>query len=441
MRNTSIILSLLITALFSLTAFAQQPEISFFRPYDQDGINQFETTKTEADDKGFEGVKVRVGGNFTQQFQALSHSNTADLVWNSDSTANINELAALKPGFNLATANLNIDVQLQDGIRLNLVTYLSSRHHAEAWVKGGYLQIDRMPFFDSELVDNLMEYLTIRIGHMEVNYGDAHFRRTDNGNALYNPFVGNLIMDAFNTEIGGEVYFQSNGVLAMLGVTGGEIKGEIGEVTGPPTDDKLKRSPTILGKVGYDSELNENIRLRVTGSAYYTSSSKRNVLYSGDRSGSRYYLAMENTAASTGSNFTSGRYNPGFTDQVTAIMANVFVRAYGLEVFGTYENASGRTSSETEERTASQFAIEALYRIGAKENFYLGGRYNSMTAETAPGTDVTINRYQLGLGWFITPNILLKAEYVNQDYVDFAETSIFNGGNFNGAMIEATVGF
>ena len=44
---------------------------------------------------------------------------------------------------------------------------------------------------------------------MEINYGDAHFRRSDNGNAIYNPFVGNYIMDAFTTEIGGEVVPQS----------------------------------------------------------------------------------------------------------------------------------------------------------------------------------------------------------------------------------------
>ena len=49
----------------------------------------------------------------------------------------------------------------------------------------------------------------VRVGHMEINYGDAHFRRSDNGNAIYNPFVGNYIMDAFTTEIGGEVYLKT----------------------------------------------------------------------------------------------------------------------------------------------------------------------------------------------------------------------------------------
>ena len=55
----------------------------------------------------------------------------------------------------------------------------------------------------------LMQIATLRVGHLEINYGDAHFRRSDNGNALYNPFVGNYIMDAFTTEIGGEVYLKA----------------------------------------------------------------------------------------------------------------------------------------------------------------------------------------------------------------------------------------
>ena len=62
---------------------------------------------------------------------------------------------------------------------------------------------------------------------MEINYGDAHFRRSDNGNAIYNPFVGNYIMDAFTTEVGGEVYLKTSNVIAMGAITGGEIRGTV----------------------------------------------------------------------------------------------------------------------------------------------------------------------------------------------------------------------
>ena len=80
---------------------------------------------------------------------------------------------------------------------------------------------------------------------MEINYGDAHFRRSDNGNAIYNPFVGNYIMDAFTTEIGGEVYLKPASVIAMGAVTGGEIRGT---VLTPG-----QRGPTFIGKLGVRS--------------------------------------------------------------------------------------------------------------------------------------------------------------------------------------------
>jgi hypothetical protein len=131
-----------------------------------------------------------------------------------EGAAQVNPLIGIGSGFNLATANLNIDAQLADGIRVNLITYLSSRHHPEAWVKGGFFQIDKLPMFNSEALDNLMDYVTFRVGHFEINYGDGHFRRTDNGNAMHNPFVGNYILDAFTTEIGAELYFRHNGFLA-----------------------------------------------------------------------------------------------------------------------------------------------------------------------------------------------------------------------------------
>ena len=111
-------------------------------------------------------------------------------------------------------ANLFVDIQLADGIQLNVTTYLSTRHHNEAWVKGGYIQFDKLPF-KGKFWNNLMDVTTIKVGHMEVNYGDAHFRRSDGGHALYNPFMESYIMDAYATEIGGEVIVQKNGLVWM----------------------------------------------------------------------------------------------------------------------------------------------------------------------------------------------------------------------------------
>ncbi|HAC24141.1 MAG TPA: hypothetical protein DCE81_04420, partial [Cytophagales bacterium] len=53
---------------------AQQAPIQYFRPYDQRGINVFETTKE--DTVGFTGFKFRIGAGFTQGFQNFTHKNS-----------------------------------------------------------------------------------------------------------------------------------------------------------------------------------------------------------------------------------------------------------------------------------------------------------------------------------------------------------------------------
>ena len=55
--------------------------------------------------------------------------------------------------------------------------------------------------------------------------------------------------------------------------------------------------------------------------------------------------------------------------------------------------------------------------------------------------DITINRSVASVGWFATKNIMLKAEYVNQVYQNYAVTNILNGGQFSGEMVEASIAF
>jgi hypothetical protein len=57
------------------------------------------------------------------------------------------------------------------------------------------------------------------------------------------------------------------------------------------------------------------------------------------------------------------------------------------------------------------------------------------------GADVSANRFQIGGGWFLTPQMVMKAEYVSQEYKDYPTGSIFNGGKFNGLMVEGVISF
>ena len=69
-------------------------------------------------------------------------------------------------------------------------------------------------------------------------------------------------------------------------------------------------------------------------------------------------------------------------------------------------------------------------------------RYNTVSATITGNTsDVTINRSVGSAGWFLTNNIMMKAEYVNQEYKNYDATNILNGGQFKGFMIAAAISF
>lgn len=420
--KTFIKFSLVVAALGLSTGIqAQNRDLDNFRQPDKRGINVFESPKDTV--STFDGVKVRVGGASTLQYQALDHENATGAE----------ALIPIGNNFNLATANLDLDVALAKGVRMHLRTYLSSRHHPEPYVKGGYFQIDNLDFIKEGLLAETMKYVTINIGHMENNYGDAHFRRSDNAQAIYNPFVGNYIMDAFTTEVGAEVYFRKNGFISMIGATNGKLN----QGANAPS----ATSPSVMAKLGYDKQLNTDLRFRITGSIYNSAHSARTYLYGGDRAGSRYYFVMEPTTATSSAQYSSGLVTPGFTNKLTAIMVNPFVKYKGFEFFGLFETVSGRTFAETDRRNFTQLGADLLYRFGKDENLYVAGRYNSVSGELNATQDIDVQRVSLGAGWFMTKNILAKVEYVNQTYDGYAPGSRFDGGKFSGFIAEAVISF
>lgn len=456
---------LLFALLFGTQAIAQQPAIQYARSWDKDGINVFEPSK-KAEQPEYTGFKLRIGGSFTQDFQSLTHSNAANYVKLSTTNAvNKNLLygvvkaedstsVALR-GFNLAMANLNFDVQIGDGVRVALENYMSARHHNEFWVKGGYIQFDKLPMFGNPKW--FSDYMRVKIGHFTPNYGDMQFRRSDGGNTMYNPFCENLILDAFTTEIGGEVYvFPADGFMGMVGMSSGFINGNIEKYPDAVGTNGLaiRKTPSVFAKVAYDNTFND-LRFRLSASLYSNPNIQRNTLYAGDRTGSHYFMMMEPALQSTGTasaaiaQFTSGRFNPNMSNRLTAFMINPFLKYKGLEVFGSYENLRGATYADAtdgrwNERKFNQYAVEGVYRFLDNEQAYVGARYISASGDpggTLLNNNVTINRTAVVAGWFPTKNMLLKGEYVVQQYTDFPAADYRNEGKFNGFMVEAVIGF
>lgn len=421
MKTLLTVLTILLLSITFMETAAQAQEnrdLQYFRTPDKDGINVFETSKET--DVEFDGLKVRIGGANTLQFQSLTQS------------GNFAELNNLIPNFNLATSNLDLDVQLHSGLRMHLRTYLSSRHHNEAYVKGGYMQVDRLDFIQEGFLSELMDKVTIKVGHMQINYGDTHFRRSDSGQAIYNPFVGNYIMDSFTTEVAGEIYYKQNGFLAMIGLTNGKLNQST-------VEGAVNTRASVIGKLGYDKQINPDLRFRLTGSFYTTGQSASLYLYTGDRAGARYYDVFE-------ANRMSGRVAPDFSiggvgGEITAIMINPFIKYQGVEFFGVFENATGNALNGENSRTYNQYGAELLYRFGSQENIYFGGRYNLVKGEQRAGNDIEVERFNIGGGWFLTKNVLAKIEYVKQTYDGYPAGDLRENGEFSGIMLEAVISF
>lgn len=436
-------------ALFvSSIAFAQ------LRPTDQTGINVFETPKTETQ---FTGPKVEFGGSISMPYIALQQSNA---VVNQDPTKNTQALFKNTPNFALSMANLYINSYLADGITLNVTLYLASKHHNETWVKGGYVQFDKIPFLKMDLLDNIMKYTTIKVGQMDVNYGDAHFRRSDGGNGMYNAFMENYIMDEFATEIGAEADVNYNGLIGTVAVTDGELNPNLAAIDTTQAANKYSngvRNPSFIAKLGYDKQITDKFRARLTGSVYTTAGSGSNTLFGGDRTGSNYSAVMYNAAPGTTTAF-NGRFNPGLSDRVTSFMGNLFLKykltdGLAVESFTTLEAAHGAKASEAKDRNANQFATDLIFRFGTAENFFLGARYNTLSADIAAaaaagGADAVpaytqgISRLAISGGWYVTKNIMAKVEYANQKYTGVPNVNyILNAAEFHGLSAEAVISF
>lgn len=424
--------------------YVQKIGISRMRPNDQRGINMFETPKRDL--VPFTGLAVEFGAAFTQQLQGLSHDNGADVMTPTGSTVNANQLMEIGTGFNNAVANAYVNAQLAPGIRVSLTGYLSSRHHNETWVKDGFLLIDESPI-DFMPFNFIMHFMTIKAGHFEINYGDTHFRRTDNGNAMYNPFVGNTLLDAFTTEIGTELYFRNEtGIIAMVSGLAGESRGMVTR----PKD----RSIAWVTKLGFDRQLNKDLRVRLTGSTFNQPSATNNTLFAGDRAGSRYYMVLENSVATESAQASSGLVNPGFGDKLRSYSVNPFVKYQGVEFFADITNAKGRKATESEYRDVGQKSYEAVYRFGGNEKLFVGARHNTVdgtlnlarpasnlgTALTL-NQDINVSRQQFSAGWFITPALMLKGEYMRQRYNDFPTWDLRSQGKINGFVVEGVVAF
>jgi hypothetical protein len=388
---------------------------------------------------------IRVGFDFALRLQSLKHENDGTKAVGSDfqpGTADDVELSTLKTGFTNATGNLNLTLALSKGVTSYIETYLSSEHHLEMWMREGYLFIDHFEGTSFEALNPIMEVLSFKIGQMEINYGDAHLRRTDNGEAFRNPFVGNYIIDPNTTEIGIETMVDVADFELLLGTTGGTTKG----------DNKDDHGFAVYTKLAYDTDISDASRFRLSASYYTVDHSDngpsaypgfdgtKSYLYAGNRSGSPYSFLFD---AET----DAGTILPKTSQDVGAYMVNLLFQWQATELFLNYDKVEdadpdGSASDASLKEAWDQMAVDVKQGLG--ENAYIAVRYNKAQHLKAAGvsSEEEVLRSQVAFGYYLTSSSLLKLEYVSQEYKNFASVGdLRNGGKFSGFIAEGSVHF
>ncbi len=115
--------------------------------------------------------------------------------------------------------------------------------------------MEKLPFLPWDFVDDIMEITTIKVGQFDVNYGDAHFRRSDGGLTFYNPFMENHIMDEFATEIGAEVDVHLGDFTVVGAITNGQLNPTLQKIDTTQAANQYsngKMNPALIGKLAYD---------------------------------------------------------------------------------------------------------------------------------------------------------------------------------------------
>jgi hypothetical protein len=389
-----------------------------------------------------EDERLKIGVQAVGVLQLLSHSNDPGT------------LPDVEGGFQSAAGNLTLDARITDGIDVYAELYLSSPHHTgDVFDREGYLYVDYLPELFGGL-NRIFEHVDLKAGHMELNFGDQHFYRSDVAQVMDNPLIGNYIVDANTIGVGVELYGFAGPLTAVIGYNSGATTGDFTDGHRNAWLGKL-----ALGRLGGP--------YRLSGS-FYTVDQSRNGpgfplggsssnLFAGNFSGSRYAAVWDGSP-------DAGQLLLGGGQDVTAFQLDGRVGPVeGLTVsglFGWFQDddtngffvdpdagRSGDDGNPTDEWT--YFGATAQYYLA--DPFYLAVRYNAASANTLSDQDAEgiVQRVQAGFGlWVVPKRLIFKAEYVNQWAQDFAPNAmrlrsldLATDPKFYGVMAEIAVNF
>ena len=351
----------------------------------------------------------------------------------------------------LPSANFDINAKIMSGFNVKLQTMLASHHHNETYVKGGYATIDNLDFIAPGFLSGFMKDATIKIGVNDINYGDDQYRRTDNANVMKNPFINNLAVDAADQGTHIEVLYRIPAIssFAVVGITNGQANPQ--DTAETDSYDTSSSRYALYGKIGFDHEYNDDLRIRITESIYNIENVNRQDLYLGDKSGN----VIRNVYGTANSNVLSQGWDPTrnyvkyngvkqYTSapDLLASKTNFFLKYKDTEFYGMYEIMDAEDTMGKSIKV-NHYAVDLVQRF-YNDKFWVAGRYENVVQEYKDDYndlgDAELTQWQATLGWFLSKNAVAKLEYIDQKREKF---SIYRDGkaDFSGFMVNAALSF
>jgi len=385
-----------------------------------------------------ETQKLYITVNTVGTAQALNHKNAFDLTGK--------PLAKVAPGFQNAFGDLGFIGKFGKNSEITVVMdlYLSSRNHpSQTYGNEGYILMTGVPenLQSLKFLEPILSKVDIKAGHMLVDFGDALQHRSNNAIVQKNPLVGNFVVDPNIVSIGMQVSSKPGRFGWLVGGNNGTTTEDWNVGRGFAYNAKVYAYPvkslrTSLSYIATDQS--DNGTKAAGGSSMQ--------MFSGNRSGERYAgilgggQAPGNVFPQAGEKFSAAQFDVTFDNGSPIKLYANFGRTQDLDINGT---AAG-----TPQEKWNYYAADAQYFF--TPTLYGAVRYSGATTSQLNGqaSDGKVNRMQVGGGFWLSKNLLMKVEYVNQKYSGFAQGQVVNNNiqawknpSFSGVISEVSFTF
>lgn len=367
--------------------------------------------------------RLRLGLDAVSAWQSLEQRNDS------------NSLPSLQSGFQAALGNVHANIALADSVQAYVELYIGSKHHeGEVMDREGWVRIGRLPDSWNVLgLNALLRHVDIKAGHFEVDFGNQHLVRSDNAEVQRNPLIGNHVVDPNTVEGGFEIIGAERAFHWLVGLGNGVTVEDFqpgraysrhAKVWVQPADSSFNVAASVYG---VDQSGNP------TG---YPDKGSWTEMFAGNRSGSRYSGVM-------GGGPDAGQIFIGRGQDLLAWQLDATLRSRALRLAGLYgrvrDNELNGSSPGRLRESWSYFGAEARFDL-LTDRLYAAARYSGAVTSTYKGTtiDANVNRYQLGLGFRLVPEMLFKVEYVEQRYRGLAQDYVGHP-RFHGLLVEGSM--